>query len=209
LLPGGVLSSNSKASDLLRKKWKIDTEKIFQNSGMNIPRKIREDKIRAAFIIGENPAASQEYNSFINNLEFLVVADMFNTETVNAADVFLPLSSYLETTGNFTNWSGVQQPLSPIGVPANGMQTIDIIKRLCSVMNYSVNYNSVADITNELAEFVNLNLKKSRLNGTFLTQDAKAHFALYSETIAQTPAQVPSVLAIDSRVADRNKQIKI
>jgi formate dehydrogenase major subunit len=209
LLPGGALSSNSKASDLLRNKWKINTEKIFQNSGMNIPRKIREDKIRAAFIIGENPAASQEYNSFINNLEFLVVADMFNTETVNAADVFLPLSSYLETTGNFTNWSGVQQPLSPIGVPANGMQTIDIIKRLCSVMNYSVNYNSVADITNELAEFVNLNLKKSRLNGTFLTQDAKAHFALYSETIAQTPAQVPSVLAIDSRVADRNKQIKI
>jgi anaerobic selenocysteine-containing dehydrogenase len=60
------------------------------SGGTNLARKMREDKIRAALILGENPAASEDYNSFVNNLEFLVVADMFLTETAQAADVFLP-----------------------------------------------------------------------------------------------------------------------
>ena len=67
---------------------------------------MRDDKIKAAFIFGENPAKDNEFNSFIDHLDFLVVCDMFKNETVQMADVYLPLSSYLESKGHFTNWAG-------------------------------------------------------------------------------------------------------
>ena len=43
------------------KLWKTDLKKLFETSGTNISRKIREDKIRAAVIFGENPSVAPSY----------------------------------------------------------------------------------------------------------------------------------------------------
>lgn len=207
LLPGGVPSTNIQLLSKIQKMWNKDITPVLKSNGINISRKIREDKIRAAIIIGENPAATEEYNSFINNLEFLVVCDLFRTETANAADVFLPLSSYLETKGNFTNWSGVRQNLNPIGPPPGGLSTLDILRRLCNLMGHDIEYNSVEDISSELKELLSQTYPLGRINGSYLTQDGKAHFVPYSEVVLSVSPKVPSVISIDERIIERLKFI--
>jgi formate dehydrogenase major subunit len=206
LLPGGVKSDHTAALQTISQKWKTDLSKSIDGSGTNIGRKIRRDKIRAAIILGENPAIAPEYNSFINNLEFLVVADMFLTETAQSADVFLPLSGYLETPGHLTNWSGMHQQTNPIGDPMNGLSTVEILMKLAAMSGYMMNYDKFEDITTEVNGFIQQFGIGGKFNGKFLTEDSKMHFMLYSDQVIATPAASPKVLEIDARMIARSKK---
>jgi predicted molibdopterin-dependent oxidoreductase YjgC len=208
LLPGGGLMENDQVADAAGKLWKTDLKKLFETSGTNIGRKIREDKIRAAVIFGENPSIAPDYNHFVNNLEFLVVADMFMTETAQAADVFLPLSAYMESEGHLTNWFGLQQETNPIGDPANGMRTLDIIKKLFGVAGYAQQTHSADDVYAELQSLIRLNKSTGRDHGSFPTPDGKAHFTPYSDQTLSVSAGTPQVLEIDARMAARMKLIR-
>ena len=61
-------------------------------------------EIRGMYILGENPFISDpntnQVRKALANLDFLVVQDIFLTETAEFADVILPASSYFEKTGN-------------------------------------------------------------------------------------------------------------
>jgi len=206
LLPGGVKSDHTSALQTISGTWKTDLAKSIDGSGTNIGRKIREDKIRAAIILGENPAIAPDYNSFVNNLEFLIVADMFLTETAQSADVFLPLSGYLETPGHLTNWSGMHQQTNPIGEPMNGFSTADILTKLANVVGYTMKYNKFEDITAEMNGFIQQFGIGGKFNGKFLTEDGKMHFILYSDQVIATPATSPKVLEIDARMIAKSKK---
>ena len=207
LLPGGALMSNDHSAGAAGRMWKTDLKKLFETSGTNIGRKIREDKIRAAVIFGENPSVAPEYHHFVNNLEFLVVADMFLTETAQAADVFLPLSASMETDGHLTNWFGFQQKTNPIGPPANGFRTIDIINKLSGLMGYTPAPATFEEIHSELQSLLQLNGTSNPINGSFPTEDGKAHFALYSDQAVAVGTDVPQVLEIDARMSAQMKLI--
>jgi len=208
LTPGGALISDAKLLGEVGRVWRTDLKATIEKSGTHIRRKIREDKIRGAIILGENPAASPEYARWIQNLEFVVVADMFMTETAQSADVFIPMASYLESDGHLTNWSGTHQNVSPIGDPLNGMHNVDILTKLCELMGHPLSYEKLAELTGEL-DFVSAQSGcKGRINGSFLTADKKAHFILYSDQSIPTGAQTPLVLEIDNRMATRMKLIK-
>ena len=64
-------------------------------------------QIKAIYLVGENPALSDPDSKHIreslDKLEFLVVQDMFLTETAGLADVVLPACSFAERDGTFTN----------------------------------------------------------------------------------------------------------
>lgn len=208
LLPGGGPVSHPHLAKRIGHIWRMDMKGLVERSGTNIARKIREDKIRAAFVFGENPAAAEEYNAFVNNLEFLVVGDLFMTETAQAADVFLPLSSYLETEGHLTNWCGMVQPISPIGAPSNGRTTGDIVKSLSELFGHHIGLENFDELVSEIEM-----LKKEfgctgRLNGSFLTPDHKAHFVLYSDHVGTTNVLKSHVIEIDSRMSQRMKLIR-
>jgi len=208
LIPGGGSLGSAKLLGEIGRVWRTDLKGLIEQSGTNISRKIREDKIRGAVIFGENPAAGPEYNSFVNNLEFLVVADLFLTETAQAADVFIPMSSYLESEGHLTNWCGMCQETNPIGDPANGMTNIDIVKKLCELRGHHIGLANFDELTSEIDFFGAQSGFTGRLNGSFLTADKRAHFVLYSDQAIPTSADTPLVLEIDSRIAARIKQIK-
>ena len=208
LLPGGGSMETNQIADATGKVWKTDMKKLFETSGTNIGRKIREDKIRAAVIFGENPSIAPDYNHFINNLEFLVVADMFLTETAQAADVFLPLSAYMESEGHLTNWFGMQQPTNPIGFPANGMRTLDIMNKLFSSVGDTEQSHPADEVYAELQSFIKLNESSHRNHGSFPTPDGKAHFALYSDQALSVSAEAPQVLQIDARMIAQMKLIR-
>jgi formate dehydrogenase major subunit len=202
LLPGGASIRNERILDAVNRFWKTDITDVVA-SGSNIVRKIREDKIRAAMIFGENPAASEDYNAFVNNLEFLVVADMYLTETAQAADVFLPMSSYLEGRGHFTNWAGMRQPTVPIGDPQNGMLNIHILRRLLEIEGLAPSFETHEQLSSEMMSFIRQQGSEGRIRQVFPTVDGKAHFILYSDQILATGARAPQVLEIDARMTER------
>jgi formate dehydrogenase major subunit len=208
LLPGGAMIDDDQIRSAVSKMWKSDVAKTLELSGTNLGRKIREDKIRAAIIFGENPSVSQEHHHFVNNLEFLVVADMFLTETAQAADVFLPLSAYMETDGHLTNWFGLQQGTNPIGAPANGLRTVDIIQKLAAATGYTEVAQSFEEIAAELRSFIEMNEMNGRARGSFPTKDGKAHFALYSDQTFSVSAEAPQILEIDARMTAQMKLIR-
>ena len=208
LIPGGAPLGNSKLLGEIGHVWRTDLKGLIEKSGTNINRKMREDKIRGAVIFGENPAAGSEFNAFVNNLEFLVVADLFMTETAQAADVFLPMSTYLESEGHLTNWCGMRQVTNPIGDPLNGMSNLDILRKLCELRGHHIAPANFDELSSELDFFASQSGFSGRLNGSFLTADKKAHFVLYSDQTMPTSAETPLVLELDSRIAARLKQIK-
>ncbi len=65
-----------------------------------------EGKLKAMYIMGENPMISDPDISHVeqalDNLDFLVVQDIFLTETARLADVILPAASWAERDGTFT-----------------------------------------------------------------------------------------------------------
>jgi formate dehydrogenase major subunit len=207
LLPGGAAIDRTYLADATGKVWGTDLKKLFETSGTNIGRKIREDKIRAAIIFGENPSVAPDYHHFVNNLEFLVVADMYLTETAQAADVFLPLSAYMESDGHLTNWFGLQQKTNPIGEPASGFRTIDILNKLSAPAGCTTSDASFETVCSELQALIQASESSDHVNGAFPTADGKAHFVLYSDQVLPVSANAPQVLEVDARVAAQMKLI--
>ena len=98
---------------------------------------IPEGKIKALYIIGENPVISDaDADPLINPLQyldFLVVQDIFLTETGKLADVVLPASSFAEKDGTFTNTerrvARVRQVIPPVGGSRPDWQIIAAISQ--------------------------------------------------------------------------------
>ena len=80
-------------------------------------------KIKAVYIIGENPLLSEpnitHAKEALEKLEFLVVQDIFLSETAELADVVLPGVSFAEKDGTFTNTERrvqrVRKAVEPVG----------------------------------------------------------------------------------------------
>lgn len=208
LLPGGASIRNERLLDAVNRFWKTDITDVLATS-VNLRRKIREDGIRAALVLGENPAASEDFNAFINSLDFLVVADMYLTETAQAADVFLPMSSYLENRGHFTNWAGDRQTLVPIGEAPSGMSNVELLRRLFIIEGHEASFANYQELSSEMMSFIRQHGSEGRIDQVFPTADGKAHFLLLSEQILRTSARVPAVIEIDARINERLSQIHI
>jgi len=79
--------------------------------------------IEALYLVGENPTLSEADSAHVvealKRLKFLVVQDIFLTETAALADVVLPAASYAEKDGTFTNTTRrvqrVRKALEPAG----------------------------------------------------------------------------------------------
>ncbi len=116
-----------------------------------------EKKIKATYIIGENPILSEPNSRHaragLGNLEFLVVQDIFLTETARQAHVVLPGATFAEKDGTFTNTERrvqrVRRAIEPVGESrADWWITCQIAKRM-RVKGFD--YESPAAIMEELA----------------------------------------------------------
>jgi formate dehydrogenase alpha subunit len=81
-------------------------------------------RIKAMYIIGENPMLSdpnlEHIEKALRNLEFLVVQDIFPTETTALAHVVLPGASFAEKDGTFTSTERRVQRVRKAIEPVNG-----------------------------------------------------------------------------------------
>jgi len=115
-----------------------------------------EGRIRGMYIMGENPFLSDpnvnKVREALSNLDFLVVQDIFLTETAEFADVILPASSYLEKHGTYTNTDRrVQLGRTVLDLPGEARLDWEIIQDISSRVGYSMNYASSEEIFDEFA----------------------------------------------------------
>jgi predicted molibdopterin-dependent oxidoreductase YjgC len=87
----------------------------------------RASDIKAMYIMGENPVLSEAHADHvvqgIDNLDFLVVQDIFLTETARHAHVVLPGVSFAEKNGTFTNTERRVQRVRRAVSPQNGFRS--------------------------------------------------------------------------------------
>ena len=115
----------------------------------------RTKGVRGMYILGENPFLSDpntnKVREGLGNLDFLVVQDIFFTETAEFADVILPATSALEKLGSFTNTDRRVQLGQPVLDPPGSARTDwEIICEISSRMGYPMDYESPAEIFDEL-----------------------------------------------------------
>jgi len=113
-------------------------------------------RIRGLYIMGENPMLSDPDINHVREgleaLDFLVVQDIFLTETAELADVVLPACAYAEKEGTFTNTERRVQRVRQAVLPP-GQARVDW-RTLCDVagrMGYAMSYADATAIQDEIA----------------------------------------------------------
>ncbi len=113
-------------------------------------------KLKAMYVMGEDPALTDgnahHVRKGFEQLEFLVVQNLFMTETGKLADVILPAASFAEKDGTFTNCERrvqrVRKAIEPIGESRPDWQ---IIMDLSNRMGYPAAYSHPSEIMDEVA----------------------------------------------------------
>jgi len=115
--------------------------------------------IRGMYILGENPARSFPGSSYVREalgkLEFLVVQDLFLTETAKLAQVILPACSFAEKEGTMTNAERRVQRLMAAEEPAKeSLPDWQVLTELCGRLGCRTKYGSAREILQEINELV-------------------------------------------------------
>lgn len=155
VFPGYQKVSSTESLNKFEEFW--NTEKLSDTPGIPLTEMFSNDRIKALFIMGENPAVSDPNSSHVekrlNEFEFIVDLDIFMNETNRYADVILPAACSYEKNGTFTNTERRVQKINRIVYP-QGDSKPDwwIINEISKRLGIEAEYSSVWDITDEIAE---------------------------------------------------------
>ena len=146
------------ARQKMEQAWGVD--ELPDQPGMKVTQMIpaaHDGKLKALYIIGENPLVSDpdlnHCEKSIDNLDFLVVQDIFLTETARIADVVLPSACYAEKDGTFTNTERrVQRVRKAVDPPGQSLSDWKIICDIAGRMNYPMDYENSRQIMEEISQ---------------------------------------------------------
>lgn len=116
-------------------------------------------RIKGMYVVGENPVAAfpraELVREALSSLEFLVVQDIFLTETAKLAHVVLPAASFAEKEGTFTSFDGrinwLRKALEPLG---QSLPDCEIITRLAARMGSPMAYSSPQEVREEIEKLI-------------------------------------------------------
>jgi len=94
--------------------------------------------LKALYIVGSNPIARQNIDPFAFSKSFVVVQDMFLTETAIMADVVLPAANSYEKSGTITNTCGDVQLAKKAGEISGTKSDFEMIVRIADAMGFDV-----------------------------------------------------------------------
>jgi NADH-quinone oxidoreductase subunit G len=138
LLPGyEPLRPADKSTDKFQQEWgKLPTEK-----GLSLPEMVeaaKSGKLKALYVVGSNPVGRLGIDPGVLSKSFVVVQDMFLTETAAIADVVLPAANAYEKTGTFTNTCGDLQLVKKAGEVTSTKPDFEMIVRIADAMGSDV-----------------------------------------------------------------------
>jgi NADH-quinone oxidoreductase subunit G len=135
LLPGYAPLASSSIFD---REWE---GRVPAQPGLSLAQMLdaaRDLKLHALYVVGSNPVARYAVDPFILHAPFLVVQDMFMTETAMLADVILPAANAYEKAGTFTNTCGDLQLLKKAGDVTSVKSDFEIMVRIAEKMNFDI-----------------------------------------------------------------------
>lgn len=155
--PGYQKVTDENIRKKFEKAWRV--ERLSSKVGLTVVEMmnaILDGKIRALFIMGENPRMSDpdalHVEKALQSLEFMVSMDIFPNETNKHADVILAASSGFEKDGTFTNTERriqrVRAVIRPVG---NSKPDWLILEEISNRLGYKMEYKHPSDIMNEIA----------------------------------------------------------
>ena len=111
--------------------------------------------VRGMYMMGENPFLSDpninKVRKALSALDFLVVQDIFLTETSEFADVILPASSYLEKDGTYTNTDRrVQLGRKVLDTPGDARVDWEVVQDVANRVGLGWSYSSAREIFEEI-----------------------------------------------------------
>ncbi|MGQ0574430.1 MAG: formate dehydrogenase subunit alpha [Pseudonocardia sp.] len=111
--------------------------------------------VRGMYMLGENPFLSDPNTNKVRKalaaLDFLVVQDIFLTETAEFADVVLPASSYLEKVGTYTNTDRrVQLGRRVMDPPGQARVDWEIVQDIARRVGLEWSYSSASEVFDEM-----------------------------------------------------------
>jgi formate dehydrogenase alpha subunit len=120
--PGYQRVTDAEKRNAIAKVWEVD--ELPSEVGLTIVEAmhgISEGKIHAVYVMGENPMMSDPNTSHVEralrSVDFLLVQDIFPSETAQLAHIILPAASSLEKDGSITNTERRVQLIYPVVDP--------------------------------------------------------------------------------------------
>ncbi|MBN9103295.1 MULTISPECIES: formate dehydrogenase subunit alpha [unclassified Pseudonocardia] len=135
---------------------------------------LQPDGVRGMYMLGENPFLSDpninKVRKALSALDFLVVQDIFLTETAEFADVILPATSYLEKDGTYTNTDRrVQLGRKVMDAPGQARPDWEIVQDIARRIGLDWNYGAPSEVFDEMvslmASYRNLSYDNLGLSG--------------------------------------------
>ncbi len=155
--PGYQKLANAEVMERYEQHWGVEIPKWKGTYATDCFPKMITGDIKGLFIFGEDPVRTDPDTTHVihalESLDFLVVDDLFLTETAKYADVVLPGRSYAEKEGTFSNTERrVQRIRTAVTIPGQTRLDTDIFIDLMNRMGYAQPHLTSAQIMDEIAE---------------------------------------------------------
>jgi len=122
-------------------KFHDEWTSIPATTGLTLPEMVdaaKASKLKALYVVGANPIGRLGLDPFLFSKTFVVVQEMFLTETAFMADVVLPAANAYEKSGTFTNTCGDLQILKKAGEVTGTKSDFEMIVRIADAMGFDV-----------------------------------------------------------------------
>jgi formate dehydrogenase major subunit len=151
---------NDDARERFEKLWGMQLDRQPGLTVVEVVNASLEGKVRGMYIMGENPAMSDpdahHAREAFAKLDFLVVQEIFLTETCYHADVILPATAWPEKDGTVTNTDRmVQMGRKALTAPGEAKPDLWIIQELARRLGLDWNYAGPRDVFNEMRKAMN------------------------------------------------------
>ncbi len=156
-LPGYSDLTNPEIRGKFESKWGVKLPDKVGKGVVEILNAAHAGEIKGLYILAENPMVSDPDTNHVRealeNLDFLVVQDIFLTETAKLADVVLPGACFAEKDGTFTNTERrIQRSFKALDPPGIAKPDWQILYEVATKMGCQMSYKNPVDIMDEIAE---------------------------------------------------------
>lgn len=200
----------------LGKRWRAD---LPAEAGLGLDEMLKaalNGELQALYVMAANPVMNHPIgDEALEKLEFLVVQDLFLTETARLADVVLPAASFAEADGTFTNMTGRVQRLHkalrpPAEVKPHGQILVDLAKTMGHEIGPTVSlgrYSPQAvmeEIARVAAPYEGLNYASLGDDGLRMTTEGEARRFTQTDFVPTVAdASYPLILVTGQLLYDR------
>ncbi len=175
-LPGIVKEFETEEIQRISKEWNKPLDTIFKD--VDLENNLKNGKIKAAFVFGENPYALKKYKKTFENMDFVAVMDISNTESTDAASVVIPATTYLEHCGSYTSMDGSVNKTNKI-LKTDLLENWRLFAKLLKTFDDTQkNYKTIDDVDAEIKKVNRFYGTEKIIGNKWLTESGKPSFII-------------------------------